>query len=150
MMTGLNNHNRSQSLEDILIYTRQHPRYTTSILARAEGEPTMVECRGNVSVGGFCFLADRPCSPGTRVEVLFRLPGAGFWLKGYGQVLASDARDGSYAVRGQFDTFDGGNPELLRRWSEALARFRPESQNPATAALDDPGELTLFSTLIEG
>jgi hypothetical protein len=148
-MTSQNDRARASGLEEFRIYTRQHPRYSTSILARVENDPVMRESRGNISVGGFCFLADAPLEAGTRIEVLFRMPGAGFWLKGYGQVLASQAQNGSYAVRGRFDTFDGGDPELLRRWSEALARFRPGSQNPANFEQDEPDEVTLFSTLIE-
>ena len=58
-MTGMNERNRDKSTEKIIIYTRQHPRYTTSIFARAVGQPGMQEGRGNVSVGGSRWLIAR-------------------------------------------------------------------------------------------
>lgn len=145
-MTGMNARNRSKSIEPVVIYTRQHPRYTTSIFARTEGQLGMVEARGNVSVGGFCFEAEGTWEAGSQVELLFRLPGAGFWLRGTGEVLACEQREGGYAVRGRFASFDTGDPELLNRWSEALERFgilgRPAEMT------DDPDEEILFSTEI--
>ncbi len=137
------------SQEKIRIYTRQHPRYATSIFTRAETEDCMCECRGNVSLGGFCIERATALEPGERVELLFRLPGAGFWLRGSGRVLASEPRRTGYAVRGRFESFDNGDPELLRRWTEALAHFQPTMARPAPAAGEDPNEITLFSTVIE-
>lgn len=137
------------SQEQIRIYTRQHPRYATSIFIRAEAEGCMCECRGNVSLGGFCIEHANALEAGERVELLFRLPGAGFWLRGSGRVLASEPRRAGYAVRGRFESFDSGDPELLRRWTEALARFQPTMARPAPAAGDDPNEITLFSTVID-
>lgn len=145
-MTGMNERNRDKSTEKVIIYTRQHPRYTTSIFARAYGQTAMQEGRGNVSVGGFCFEAEGTWEAGCQVELLFRLPGAGFWLRGTGVVLACDDRDGRYAVRGRFESFDTGDPDLLVRWSEALERFGILGR-PADSA-NEPDEEILFSTEI--
>ena len=96
------------SPKQVFIYTRSHPRYQTSIYARVEGEKHLRESRGNVSAGGFCFECQEELPPGTQVELLFRLPGAGVWLKGRGQVLASMESADTVAVRGLFTAIDLG------------------------------------------
>jgi hypothetical protein len=148
-MTGLNNRTRCKQTEEVMIYTRQSPRYQTSIFSRVDGESSMCESRGNVSVGGFCFESDRSINPGTRVEVLFRLPGAGFWLKGYGEVLATEPRNDTLVVRGNFIGFDSGDADLLARWTKAIEHYQ---DGPAVCALEDqadPSEEILFSTTIK-
>jgi len=103
-----------------VVNTRKSPRYHTTVLARAEGESAMHESRGNVSAGGFCFESDREFEPGKVVELLIRLPGAGFWLSAKGIVLGCVQNDGSVGVRGCFTHIDVGNASLLFRWIESI------------------------------
>lgn len=103
-----------------VVNTRKSPRYHTTVLARAEGESCMHESRGNVSAGGFCFESDLEFEPGKVVELLIRLPGAGFWLSAKGVVLGCiDYRD-SVGVRGRFTQVDVGNAALLFRWIKSI------------------------------
>lgn len=129
--------------KDVVIDTRQFPRYATSILARVEGDERMRYSRGNVSVGGFCFASPQEVSPGSRVELLFRLPGAGIWLQGRGVTLGCVPGDEGVGIRGRFTEVDVGDTGLLGRWAEVW--FHP---GDSTGAGDDPDETTVYSTTI--
>lgn len=102
------------------VNTRKSPRYHTTVLARTEGESAMHESRGNVSAGGFCFESDQVLEPGKVVELLIRLPGAGFWLSAKGIVLGCIQNEDSVGVRGRFTHVDVGNAALLFRWIETI------------------------------
>jgi hypothetical protein len=121
------------------------------MFARLEGEGTMRECRGNVSVGGFCFEAERACEPGMLAEVLFRLPGAGVWLKGRGVVLGCVQREKSVGVRGRFVAIDLGDTGLLEHWLDSIhSLYAAESDDDESREelQEDPQEITLYSTTI--
>lgn len=109
-----------KTMKPEVVNTRKSPRYHTTVLARAEGESSMQESRGNVSAGGFCFESDQELEPGEVVELLFRLPGAGFWLKAKGVVLGCIPKDDSIGVRGRFTKIDIGDAALLLRWLESV------------------------------
>ena len=100
---------------------RQDPRYHTTLLVRCIGEQDMREHRGDVSAGGFCFEARYPTDPGKVVDVLFRLPGAGFWLRGQGVVLGSTERGDKVAVRCRFTRVDLRNAGALDGWIQSMA-----------------------------
>ena len=102
------------------VNTRKSPRYHTTVLSRTEGESYMHESRGNVSAGGFCFDSDRELEPGKVVELLIRLPGAGFWLSARGIVLGCVAKGDSVGVRGRFTKVDMGDAALLFQWIESI------------------------------
>ena len=80
----------------------------------------MHESRGNVSAGGFCFESDQELEPGKVVELLIRLPGAGFWLSAKGVVLGCISKEESVGVRGRFTQIDIGDASLLFRWIESI------------------------------
>ena len=104
-----------------VVNTRKSPRYHTTVLARTEGESSMQESRGNVSAGGFCFESDQEFEPGKVVELLIRLPGAGFWMSAKGVVLGCIDYEESVGVRGRFTHIDVGNAALLFRWIESIS-----------------------------
>lgn len=106
--------------KNVPVNTRKSPRYHTTVLARTEEESAMHESRGNVSAGGFCFESDQELEPGKVVELLIRLPGAGFWLKAKGVVLGCILKDDSVGVRGRFTKIDVGDASLLLRWIESI------------------------------
>ena len=103
-----------------IVNTRKSPRYHTTVLTRTEEESTMRESRGNVSTGGFCFESDQEIEPGKVVELLIRLPGAGFWLSAKGVVLGCIHKEDSVGVRGRFTKIDIGDATLLFRWIESI------------------------------
>lgn len=113
---------------------RQDPRYHTTLLVRCIGEQDMREHRGDVSVGGFCFEARDATDPGKVVEVLFRLPGAGFWLRGQGLVLGSVARGDKVAVRCRFTRVDLGDAGALDGWIRSIALNGDELAPPRAPA----------------
>jgi hypothetical protein len=113
-----------ESFQDLPANTRKSPRYKTTLLARRDQESSMHECRGNVSAGGFCFESSEEIEAGTRVEILFRLPGAGVWMSAKGVVLGCVRTGESVGVRGRFTEIDMGDPDLLARWIESIARLR--------------------------
>ena len=133
-------------MKDLLVYTRQSPRYPTSMFVRCEGERDMRECRGNVSAGGFCFEGAEKLQPGTKVELLFRVPGAGVWLSGAGVILGCVEGDSVLALRGRFTDFDLGDPRFLDGWFDMIRRQRNEKGH--TSFIDDPDEVTLYSTTV--
>ena len=107
-------------MKKVPVNTRKSPRYHTTVLTRTEEESAMRESRGNVSAGGFCFEADQELEPGKVVELLIRLPGAGFWLSAKGVVLGCIRKDDSVDVRGRFTKIDLGDATLLFRWIESI------------------------------
>lgn len=109
-----------KTMNTSVVNTRKSPRYHTTVLARTEGDSAMYESRGNVSAGGFCFESDRELEPGKVVELLIRLPGAGFWLSAKGIVLGCIQYEDSVGVRGRFTHIDVGNAALLFRWIESI------------------------------
>ena len=113
-----------ESMPELPANTRKSPRYKTTLLARCEKESSMHECRGNVSAGGFCFESPTEIETGTRVEILFRLPGAGVWMSAKGVVLGCVRTDDTVGVRGRFVEIDMGDPDLLARWIESIAKLR--------------------------
>ena len=128
--------------EQIAVYTRRSPRYQTTLLVRVNGEASMRECRGNVSAGGFCFEGPGKLDPGTRVEVLFRVPGAGVWLQARGVVLGCVEGSEVTANRGRFTLFELGDTRLLEGWFDMIHRQQTEGY------VDDPDEKTLFSLTV--
>jgi hypothetical protein len=111
---------KHKPMKNVPVNTRKSPRYHTTVLARTEEESAMRESRGNVSAGGFCFESDRELEPGKVVELLVRLPGAGFWLSAKGVVLGCIQYEGSVGVRGRFTKIDIGDATLLFRWIESI------------------------------
>ncbi|MBW1871538.1 MAG: hypothetical protein JRJ19_05705, partial [Deltaproteobacteria bacterium] len=73
--------------EEIVVYTRKSSRYNTTMLIRYGPVDSMRETRGNVSAGSFCFESESELEPGIKIEILFRLPGAGVWMSARGIVL---------------------------------------------------------------
>ncbi len=132
--------------ESLIIDTRAHPRYATTMMVRATGQNTMFESRGNISLGGFFFGSKVSMPVDLQVEILFRLPGAGLWMKAYGQVIQSEITDGGWAVRGVFKEFDPADIKAINTWMQfiTLSKDNNESQVPFLA--QDPTETTLFST----
>ena len=106
------------------VNTRMSPRHNTTILTRLEGEMAMTERRGNVSSGGFCFESDRELEVGKHVDLLFRLPGAGIWLRAQGEVAGCERQDGWVAVRGKFTEIDVGDAAIFTQWLRSLANLR--------------------------
>jgi hypothetical protein len=111
------------------------------MLVRLEGEGTMRECRCNVSVGGFCFEAKRACDPGTQAEVLFRLPGAGVWLKGRGVVLGCVQQEKLVGVRGRFVAIDLVDTNLLEHWFDSIHRMFSIESDSTTMGSPTPSRL---------
>ncbi|HOX44312.1 MAG TPA: PilZ domain-containing protein [Myxococcota bacterium] len=133
-------------MSEVPLYTRISPRYQTTMLVGVEGEPALREHRGNVSVGGFYFEAERPYEPGTLLELLVRLPGAAFWLKGRGRVLSCEPQGSGVGVRGNFVDLDLGNTTSLREWLESIDQAYPE-KDPAAGprqVVEDPREETVL------
>ena len=106
------------------VNTRKSSRHNTTILIRLDGELAMTERRGNVSAGGFCFEADRELEMGKTIELLFRLPGAGIWLRAQGEVAGCEVLDGWVAVRGKFTEIDVGDAAILNQWLRSLVNLR--------------------------
>jgi len=126
-MTSIDKINMStDSIEgdEVVVYTRKSSRYNTTMLIRYGPVDSMRETRGNVSAGGFCFESESELEPGIKIEVLFRLPGAGVWMSARGTVLGCYHQDDSICVRGSFTDFDMGNPEILIEWINTIARLR--------------------------
>ena len=111
---------KDKTMKTGVVNTRKSPRYHTTVLARTEGESSMHESRGNVSAGGFCFESDQGLEPGKVVELLIRLPGAGFWLSAKGVVLGCIQNEDSVGVRGRFTKIELGDAALLFRWIESI------------------------------
>ena len=109
-----------KTMKTRVVNTRKSPRYHTTVLARTEGESSMHESRGNVSAGGFCFESPEELEPGKVVELLIRLPGAGFWLSARGVVLGCIPKEDSVGIRGRFTQIDVGDAALLFRWIESI------------------------------
>jgi hypothetical protein len=83
----------------------------------------MRDSRGNVSAGGFCFEWQCELEAGTTVELLFRLPGAGVWLKGRGRVLGCVRSGDTLSVRGYFTEIELGDTDLLEYWIRDIKRL---------------------------
>ncbi len=138
-------------MSEIPLYTRGSPRYQTTLLVGVEGEPGLREHRGNVSVGGFYFEAERPFEAGTLLELLVRLPGAAFWLKGRGRVLSCEPQGASVGVRGCFVDLELGDRASLREWLRSIGSAFPEGESPAgrPRVVEDPREVTLLAVTAE-
>ena len=61
---------------------------------------------------------------GKHVDLLFRLPGAGIWLRAQGEVAGCEVQDGWVAVRGKFTGIDVGDAAILTQWLRSLANLR--------------------------
>jgi len=59
---------------------RESPRYNITLYAQYHVGGPFIERRGNVSIGGFCFEGEIAYSPGTELDLLFRLPGTKEWI----------------------------------------------------------------------
>jgi hypothetical protein len=105
--------------------TRKHPRYRTTLFAPSGDNSGMVECRGNVSAGGFCIETDCLAKPGETIDILFRLPGAGFWLRATGVVLGCEDMPDTKQVRGKFQGVDIGDGGSVLTWLQNF--FHPEN-----------------------
>jgi hypothetical protein len=101
---------------------RDSPRYDITLYARLLPGGTFVERCGNIGIGGFCFEGEQDFAPGTRVELLFRLPGTQDWIHAQGLVLGTTQARGFWGVRGKFDDeqFDFEKQRLLARWIDEM------------------------------
>ena len=100
--------------------TRKHPRYHTTLFAPLGESTGMVECRGNVSAGGFCIETHCLAEPGETIDLLFRLPGAGFWLRATGVVLGCEEKENAKQVRGKFQGVDIGDGGSVLTWLQDM------------------------------
>jgi hypothetical protein len=101
---------------------RDSPRYDINLYARRVPGGTFVERRGNIGIGGFCFEGERDFAPGSRVDLLFRLPGTRDWIHAQGLVLGTTYAHGFLGVRGRFDDeqFDLEKQRQLARWIDEM------------------------------
>ena len=104
--------------------TRDSERFNTTIFARCNNELSMLECRGNISGSGFCFEASTEPNVGSLVDLLFRLPAAGFWVRARGKVLCCEEVDDYIRVRGKFMEIDIGDAGFLIEWLDSIRHLR--------------------------
>ena len=131
----------------IPLYTRRWPRYPTTFVICADG--WAIESRGNVGVGGFCFEADDTMSTGSQIDLLFRLPGAGIWLKGSGTVLGCTKKDNHICIRGQFTHIEKGTPDMLDHWLRTFFENTTDNPNECPPSQShDLNEITLFTKTV--
>jgi len=107
---------------------RKAQRFNTSLLVRLDGENLLRECRGNVSAGGFCFESDVEIEPGTMIELLVRLPGAGIWIQGQGVVLGIATGGDSLGIRGRFTEIEPGEPDLFGQWLQSIQELPSQTR----------------------
>ena len=101
---------------------RSSPRYNITLYAQYLAGGPFIERRGNISIGGFCFEGERDYTPGTPVEVLFRLPGCKEWIHARGEVLGQTEAHGFLAIRGHFTDIDFDDERVLARWLDEMTQ----------------------------
>ncbi len=139
-------YDRELEQQPLIIDTRAHPRYATTMMVRAEDKNAMFETRGNISLGGFYFESRLPMHLGMQIEILFRLPGAGLWMKGYGEVIGGQNTETGWAVRGVFKEFDPADLKALNTWMQFIA-FSDDRNSPKLPfSTQYPAETTIFTT----
>jgi hypothetical protein len=99
---------------------RESPRYNITMFARYQGEGPFIERRGNIGIGGFCFEGEKEYLPGTRVDLLFRLPGTQTWIHARGRVLGTTDNHGYLGVRGHFTSIEFEDERMLARWIDSM------------------------------
>lgn len=107
---------------------RESPRYNVTFFARYGGDGPLIERRGNVSIGGFCFEGERELSEGSEVTVQFKLPGDPRWIKSRGRVLGHVHHQGWLGIRGVFTGLDFQDERRLARWMDSTTREIVEFQ----------------------
>jgi len=100
---------------------RESARYNITLFARHKGMGTFIERRGNVGIGGFCFEGECEYEPGTRVDLLFRLPGTTTWIHAGGTVLGHTRAYNWLGIRGCFDDISFENQRMLARWLDRMS-----------------------------
>ena len=96
-------------------------RFDSRVLVRYMDMSSFDYRRGNLSIGGFGFDADRKLLPGTQVELLFLLPDTDTWINATGSVLGSEKTRAGLGVRGEFSEISFENERLLARWLDLRA-----------------------------
>ena len=81
----------------------------------------------DLSAGGLGAVCDSPIEPGTMVELLVRLPGAGIWIQGKGVVLGSATGGDSLGIRGRFTEIELGEPNLFGQWLQSIQDLPSQS-----------------------
>ncbi|MBW1807053.1 MAG: PilZ domain-containing protein [Deltaproteobacteria bacterium] len=104
--------------------TRDSPRFNTTMFARCFNELNMLECRGNISASGFCFETSTEPNVGSLVDLLLRLPAAGFWVRARGKVLGCEKVDDGIRVRGKLMEIDIGDAGFLIEWLDSIRHLR--------------------------
>ena len=100
---------------------RNSPRYPARLYVAYEGGGPLVARRGNLGIGGFCFEGERIYNPGSRVEVVFRLPGSRRRFRAAGEVLGHTTAYGYLGVRCHFTALDFTAERALARWLDATS-----------------------------
>jgi hypothetical protein len=101
---------------------RASERFNTQIRAWYPDSSFMQERRGNVSIGGFCFEAERGLAPGTRVRLLIELTGTKHWIRITGKVLGTIRTGKTVGIRGRFSHIHVDDERLLARWLDEQTR----------------------------
>jgi hypothetical protein len=114
-LLGKNVENLSEYRKD-----RNSPRYNITLYAPYQAGGSFIERRGNISIGGFCFEGEKSYTPGTTLDLLFRLPGTGEWIHARGQVLGQTETQGFLGIRGCFTRIDFEDERRLARWLDEM------------------------------
>jgi hypothetical protein len=110
------NTTRDASLEE----RRDSPRYNIKLFAQRRWDGPLVERRGNIGIGGFCYEEDRDLATGSRIDVFFRLPGTTRWIHAVGEVLGRSQGIDFMGVRGRFTAIDFEDERVLARWLDDM------------------------------
>ncbi len=101
---------------------RDFPRHDTSFFVSCVDNPIDFQiCRGNVSKSGFFIHNFKPTddlclSPGNELNLVFRLPGAGVWIKSTGLILYLDTQNNVFEMRGKLLRHDPIDLSILKNW----------------------------------
>ena len=106
----------SISRVDSDIRFQKSPRYSTVMLIQQVGGKVMGRRNCNITSGRFFIPQSGELEAGARLEMVFRLPGSGLWMRGRGVICKSiDNKDNEYAC-GRFTEIEPGNKRFLATW----------------------------------
>ncbi len=112
----------SKNVENLSEYRkdRTSARYNITLYAQYQAGGPFIERRGNISIGGFCFEGELTYTPGTTLDLLFRLPGSSEWIHAHGEVLGQTETHGFLGIRGQFTEIEFEDERRLARWLDKM------------------------------
>ena len=113
----------SKNVKNLSEYRKDRisPRYNITMYAQYQAGGPFIERRGNISIGGFCFEGEKNYTPGSVLDLLFRLPGSSEWIHARGEVLGQTESHGFLGIRGRFVEIDFEDERRLARWLDQMS-----------------------------